>query len=402
LIITSSRHFTYHREKEKFERRELCFEQRMARKRSNAKARSQKPGQRKNPTMSEPETEVAAVEQVGEAAAETTISETTEPVQAASSTEPEEEMAPLEESGDNLESEERKLDAEIPRAPVENEILEKDESTEKELHVEVAKEEIAIEQAPEITIEDDNKAIEESPTAEETPAAGEVAGEVDEESRESTTEEETMTKETETTEIIPNEETTEDNSTASEESPTVKETPAAGEVAGEVDEKSRESVMEEETMTKETARENNDKSTGVTTPTKTKRNSLLEPVKTVDEEGNSVGRPAAKEEAEKDADPWVTSDSNIRDPKRRICIVTTAALPWRTGTAVNPLLRALYLTRGRPKHYVTLVIPWCEDEKDRQKTLGKEHSFANQEEHEAWIRDFCRNRAGCAGELHFL
>ena len=94
----------------------------------------------------------------------------------------------------------------------------------------------------------------------------------------------------------------------------------------------------------------------------------------------------------------ITEDSNMKDPKRRIWIVTTAALPWMTGTAVNPLLRALYLTRGRLKHHVTLVIPWLNDEKARTKLYGKDCSFPSRLEQEVWIREYCRVRAHCVEE----
>jgi len=111
-------------------------------------------------------------------------------------------------------------------------------------------------------------------------------------------------------------------------------------------------------------------------------------------------REAKEEEVDDGTLDEVTADSDLSNPDRRIWVVTTAALPWRTGTAVNPLLRALYLTRGRPKHYVTLVIPWLNDVNSRTKLYGAQNSFSagGQKEQEEWIRRYCRERAHCEEE----
>jgi hypothetical protein len=67
---------------------------------------------------------------------------------------------------------------------------------------------------------------------------------------------------------------------------------------------------------------------------------------------------------------------------------------FRTGTAVNPLLRVAYLKRDRPAKSVTLVIPWLSREKDRQAVYGSEHSFENEQEQEVYVRNWLRNQAG--------
>lgn len=87
---------------------------------------------------------------------------------------------------------------------------------------------------------------------------------------------------------------------------------------------------------------------------------------------------------------------------REYWIVTTAALPWMTGTAVNPLLRAAYLSqRNRSlqecstslKSTVTLVVPWLEEAEDRLALYGKDWENATPQIQENFIRNWLRNSA---------
>ena len=87
--------------------------------------------------------------------------------------------------------------------------------------------------------------------------------------------------------------------------------------------------------------------------------------------------------------------TDIGDKSKNIWIVTTAALPWMTGTGVNPLLRAAYMTQGRDEAggKVTLMLPWLELEKDRDNIYGKEREFDTSEGQEKWIRTWLSDKA---------
>ena len=73
----------------------------------------------------------------------------------------------------------------------------------------------------------------------------------------------------------------------------------------------------------------------------------------------------------------------------RIAIVTTASLPWLTGTAVNPALRAAYLWRA--SHEVTLVVPWVAAA-DQHRLFPEGMVFATQEEQAVAVIDAIQRR----------
>lgn len=100
-----------------------------------------------------------------------------------------------------------------------------------------------------------------------------------------------------------------------------------------------------------------------------------------------------------DREESITKLSDLRPPHRRIWIVTTASLPWRTGTSVNPLARALYLARGRPKNFVTILLPWLTEREDQRKLFGDDQVFNTMQEQEDWIRKYCRERVEDAENL---
>jgi hypothetical protein len=100
----------------------------------------------------------------------------------------------------------------------------------------------------------------------------------------------------------------------------------------------------------------------------------------------------------------VLPHTDIADKSKRIWVVTTAALPWMTGTAVNPLLRAAYMIEGRKEAggSVTLMLPWLERRQDQEAVYGAHRVFETPEAQEEHVRTWLRDTAKLVEASEFL
>ena len=85
-------------------------------------------------------------------------------------------------------------------------------------------------------------------------------------------------------------------------------------------------------------------------------------------------------------------ETDLRDPAKTILVVTTASVPWLTGTAINPLLRAAHLAQARPAGKVCLYLPWLEPDKQAE-VYGDTAHFETRRDQVSYVYDWLCNIA---------
>lgn len=90
--------------------------------------------------------------------------------------------------------------------------------------------------------------------------------------------------------------------------------------------------------------------------------------------------------------PAPSAASDLRDVEKTILVMTTASVPWLTGTAINPLLRCAHLAKARPPGAVTLFLPWLEPER-QEEVYGPKVHFADRAAHAKYVVDWVRDTA---------
>ena len=101
------------------------------------------------------------------------------------------------------------------------------------------------------------------------------------------------------------------------------------------------------------------------------------------------GRRSASKKKEREKE----RDRSLRSPGRHFTVVTTASLPWMTGTSVNPTLRSAYLARALPRSSVTLLLPWL-PASQQPSVFPKGVRFETPAQQEAHVREWIRQRTG--------
>lgn len=86
------------------------------------------------------------------------------------------------------------------------------------------------------------------------------------------------------------------------------------------------------------------------------------------------------------------SSSDLRPHSRKIWVITTACLPWMTGTSINPLLRAAYLAADRPDGAITLMVPFLPRD-DQDVAFPPGVRFDCPSEQEKHVRDWLVSEA---------